>query len=264
MARTKRTARPSEKPTVTWTRFYLPRGQEMVENPEQAAYIIEWRSLDAFKNFLSSPACAEFLRNLPEYGDSRDSIESGSALMEVTGRVIFTTFSVPYKVDNLTEMYKDVFESNFSTFVPPGSEFMKWRHNQWSRFSAVWFFVLTEDHWVEEKFGKLERQKEGENQARTLFCHAFPWQPSYGGTPEQEAVSAADPLARESWHQHIARVMPPATAWVQERWDIQEIPRFLPPEPEMSPEEAEEWERQKRLTRDFLRANGLEPSERWQ
>lgn len=69
MARTKQTARRTYKPFITWTRFYLPQGQEwptwavdhddvhvgpltdvegcrklslgrMVDNPEQAAYII--------------------------------------------------------------------------------------------------------------------------------------------------------------------------------------------------------------------------------
>ncbi|KAK8064883.1 hypothetical protein PG994_007521 [Apiospora phragmitis] len=60
------------------------------------------------------------------------------------------------------------------------------RHNWWSRFSALWFFVLTEDHWVEENFGKLEQQTQREIQGRTIFCHAFPWQPRYGDTPEQE------------------------------------------------------------------------------
>ncbi|KAK7956542.1 uncharacterized protein PG986_005764 [Apiospora aurea] len=158
------------------------------------------------------------------------------------------------------------FERVFPSFVPRGSEFMEWRHRQWSRFSAVWFLVLTEDHWVEEKSGKLEQQQTlgEESQARTLFCHAFPWQPEYGGTPEQEAASAADPLARESWHQYMAQMMPPATAWVQERWDIPTVPRYYPPEPEMSPEDAEEWEREKRLMREYLVANGLVPSERWQ
>ncbi|KAI3317156.1 hypothetical protein HD806DRAFT_395524 [Xylariaceae sp. AK1471] len=76
-------AKRSEKPLISWTRFYLPRDQEwptwsvhhddvyvgplkgvegwrtaslgrMVDNPGQAAYIIQWVDLDAVKNFESS------------------------------------------------------------------------------------------------------------------------------------------------------------------------------------------------------------------
>ncbi|KAL2200160.1 hypothetical protein P885DRAFT_57050 [Corynascus similis CBS 632.67] len=92
----------------------------MVGNPEQAAYI------------LSSSAGAEFLRNLPEGGNSQGSIECGATLghlnlddsssvssppapsrffifesvtrapiPEMEGRITFTTFLVPRKVDNV-------------------------------------------------------------------------------------------------------------------------------------------------------------------
>ncbi|KAK2040790.1 hypothetical protein LZ31DRAFT_33871 [Colletotrichum somersetense] len=52
--------------------------------------------------------------------------------------------------------------------------------------------------------------------------HLWPWR--RGATPEMEAASAADPEAREAWDRVIAQGMPPATAWVQERWEI----RFMP------------------------------------
>ncbi|KAL2802028.1 hypothetical protein BJX63DRAFT_416035 [Aspergillus granulosus] len=291
MARTKQTAKRGQKVLITWTRFHLPREQEwptwsvdhadvhagpladveglrkislgrMVENPEQAAYILEWVTLDDLKNFQSSPACAEFLRNLPEDNNSRASIESGSALRHLTlddapspsppassrfltfkhatetptadveGRVTFTTFLVPHKVDNMYGMYKDNFNSVLSTFIPRGSGFITGHRNFWYKFSAVWFWVLAEDHWVEEKFGKLEQTQE-DNQGRTIFCHFFLWSRKFGATPEHEEASAADPQARESWNQAIARVMPPATAWAQERWDIQRVPRFFPPSPSL-------------------------------
>lgn len=44
-----------------------------------------WRSLDDLKHFESSPACAEYLQDLPENEKkSQASIESGSALRFLT------------------------------------------------------------------------------------------------------------------------------------------------------------------------------------
>ncbi|KAL2872834.1 uncharacterized protein BJX67DRAFT_340528 [Aspergillus lucknowensis] len=311
MARTKQTAKRYGKRLITWTRFHLPREQEwptwsvdhpdihvgplagakglwkaslgrMVDNPEQAAYIIEWFSLDDLKDFQSSPACAEFLRNLPK--DNNDnpqiSINSDSTLQhadassrflilkhatervtpKVEGRVTFTTFLVPRNVDDVYGMYNNTFDRVFRTFNPRDSEF---------RFSAVWFWVLAEDEWVEEKFGKLESTQEEDdntnnnnNQGRTLFCNFFLWQRRLRVDPEHEEPSAADPEAREAWNQAVAQAMPPATAWKQERWDIRELPRFYPLEPEfdpeLSPEELEYERERKRLLREYLQLHGFE------
>jgi hypothetical protein len=50
--------------------------------------------------------------------------------------------------------------------------------------------------------------------------------------------------------------MPPATSRVQERWDIQDVPR--PPEPEPDPEELSEYDKeQERRMKLFLEARGL-------
>ncbi|KAH8585527.1 hypothetical protein B0O99DRAFT_154077 [Bisporella sp. PMI_857] len=302
MARTKATARKTPAKTLmSWTRFYLPREQEwptwsvnhddvhagplvdvegrgklslgrMVENPEQAVYIIEWATLDDLKNFQASPACVGFLQNLPEYDNSRVSMESGLTLRHLTlddappplpptssrfltfhhatqartselqDRVTITTFLVPRKVDNVFRMWYD----DFQDFKP-------------SKFSVVWFWVLAEDHWVEKKFGKLEQTQE-ENQGRTIFSHFQIWAPKYSATSEQEEALAADPRARESWNQAIAQVMPPATAWERERWDISEIPRFYPPESdfEMDPEEVKYNEEQTKLLKEYFELHGLE------
>ena len=98
--------------------------------------------------------------------------------------------------------------------------------------------MLIEDHWIEAKFGKLKQTQE-EAQTRTIFAHFQIWSSKYGVTVEQEEAFAVDPRARESWNQDIAQVMPPATAWEQERWDISEMPRFYPSESdfEIDPEE---------------------------
>ncbi|WYZ39454.1 hypothetical protein EsH8_III_001368 [Colletotrichum jinshuiense] len=100
---------------------------------------------------------------------------------------------------------------------------------------AVWFWAFTEDYWVESKFGKLDQTQEN-NEGRTLFFHFHLWPNRLGVTPEHEEASAADSQARESWNEAIAKVMPPAVAWEQERWDIREVLRFYPPEPETDPE----------------------------
>ncbi|KAL2867618.1 uncharacterized protein BJX67DRAFT_380965 [Aspergillus lucknowensis] len=286
MARRKMTAKRIGKGLITWTRFHLPREQEwptwsvdhpdvhvdplagvecclraslgrMVDNPEQAAYIIERPTLDDLKTFQSSPACAEFLQNPPRPMDvdsalehlSLDDADAASRFLilkhateavtaEIVGRVTFTTFLVPRKVENMFGMYKDTFNSAFETFIPRGSEFMIWNRDFMFWFSAVWFWVLAEDTWVEDKFGKLDATTEdGTDQGRTIFCHFFLWQGRLRGiNTEHEEASAADPQARESWHQAIEKVMAPATEWNQERWDIQEVPRFYPPEPEFDPE----------------------------
>jgi hypothetical protein len=254
----------------------------MVENPEQAAYIIQWTTLDDLKNFQSSPACAEFLRNLPEDDNSGVSIESGSALRHlslddassssrfltlkhpdnvptfaVEGRVTLTTFSVPRKVDDVYGMWRDNFKSVFrvSNFVP-------------GRI-AVWFFVLAEDHWVDEKFGKLEQTQQDNQGGRTIFCHFHLWRRpgkfdrvrGYEEASAVEETSAADPQARESWKQAKAQVMPPAAACEQERWDIREVPRFYPPEPEGDPEDIAWEQEKKRLLEEpgYLQFHGFEP-----
>ncbi|KAH6856898.1 hypothetical protein B0I37DRAFT_318739 [Chaetomium sp. MPI-CAGE-AT-0009] len=317
MARTKQTARRSQRVLTTWTRFYLPREQEwptwavdhdnvhygplkgvegvrrallgrMVDDPEQAAYIIRWSTLDALKNFLSSPACAEFLHNLPEHnGDNPgNSVESGSTLSQLTledasyssppassrflvlkhateaatpeaqDLVTFTTFLVPHQVDDKYGMWKNTFERALCTFAPRGAEFVTARYF-WQKGTHVWYWALAEDRWVEDKFGKPEQQQQAgeDNQSRTLFCHFFLWSPKFGPPEEYEkaaqgeAASAADPQARESWNQVIAKVMPPATAWVQERWNMRELPRFDSPEPEFDPEDPE-YEKELRKRRD--------------
>ncbi|KAI1169594.1 hypothetical protein F4777DRAFT_584757 [Nemania sp. FL0916] len=306
MARTKQTAKRTPKELITWTRFYLPQDQEwptwsvdhddvhigpladvpgrgkaslgrMVDNPEQAAYIIEWATLDDLKNFLSSPACAEFLRNLPEYDNSQVSVESGSALQhlaldeaslssrfltlkhateaftfEVEGRVTFTTFVVPRKVDNAWAMWNDNFKDVFRYFLPRGSAPIRYPDRLGFRTLDVWFLVLSEDRWVERKFGELGQVQE-DDEGRTIFCYFQLWLRGTSAAPEHEEALASDPQSRESWAQAIAQVMPPAAAWEQERWDIVEVPRFYPPEPEWDPEiPIEVQKEERRLLEEYI------------
>lgn len=130
-------------------------------------------------------------------------------------------------------MWKEKFDSVFECFIPHGYESMASRPAfRFPRFAAVWLWVLSEDGWVEKKFGKLE-QTQNDDQGRTVICQFHLWPRQYGATPEKEEVSATDPESRESWTRAIAQVMPPATS--SERWDIQDVPH--PPKPEVDPEE---------------------------
>ncbi|KAM3510978.1 hypothetical protein MY11210_005377 [Beauveria gryllotalpidicola] len=309
-----------EKPLITWTRFYLPRDQEwpvwtvdhddvhagplaklpclklgvarMVDNPDQAAYIIEWYTLQDFKDFESSPACDEFLRNLPEHDKAAASVESSSrpenlnlddesasppkspgksrfrlckhstrhATSELQGLVTLTAFSVPAQVDDNNSTFLEIFrelEAKFFCFRPQGYTSLTNRYAS-SRTIGIWLWVLEEDSWVEEKFGTLPQpQPNQDDPGRAILCHIFRWSGAYSKPHEEEAAAAVDPQAKESWERRAALVMPPATAWVQERWDIRQVPRFWPPSSE---EEGEgpEWEEeleQRRLLREF-RAQG--------
>lgn len=109
---------------------------------------------------------------------------------------------------------------------------------------------------MEKTFGKLEQKtQEDDSQDRTIFCRLQLWSSKYCRTPEDEAASVADPQA-------TAQVMPPATAWAQERWDIQKVPRFFPPEPEFDPEEDPEYVReQQKHMKEYLQFHGFDVDE---
>ncbi|KAK3902811.1 hypothetical protein C8A05DRAFT_43833 [Staphylotrichum tortipilum] len=266
--------RPRHLPLITWTRFYLLREQEwpvwsvdhddihvgplvevkgrqkvslgrMAENPEQATYIIGdflW-NLPEHDNTARVPGLESSLTmegltpddassSLPPVPPSRlMTIEhvNRAVTREAQGRETFTTYLVPRAVGSVLRTWREEFEPVFGAFMPHDSEFITWHRNLWFKFSAVWFMVLKED-------------------LPDDFCHFHLWQPAFGGTGEHEEESAAGPQARESWNQAIARVMPPAMAWYQKRWDIRPVPRFFPPQPERDPEElAHEEEQQERM-----------------
>ncbi|KAK0742158.1 hypothetical protein B0T21DRAFT_282270 [Apiosordaria backusii] len=317
MARTKQTARKRERSVVTWTRFHLPKEQEwptwavahedvhvgpladiggawkvwlgrMMENPEQAAYIIKWRDLENLKKFQSSAACAEFLQNLPENDSLQVSIENSTSALssltvedasssssppapassrflilqestqrpaaDVEGRVTFNAFLVPRKPgDDPTQSAYQGLRGQLCNFQPRGSEFIRGHGLHWQDYMTTWFWMIEEDNWVQSKFGKLE-QTEEHTQGRAVICEFHLWPRKYGATPEHEEASAADPEARKSWNEAVAKVMPPVTAWVQERWDISEIPRYEPP---WEPDE-EELEQERKL-QDFLEYHRQHP-----
>jgi hypothetical protein len=243
-----------------------------------------WHDLSDLQKFQASPACAEFLRNLPEndHNNLPASVESTSSALgsltiednassssstsppapsrfltleeithiphaKVEGRVTFNAFLVPRKGDGPTEWawYEAVRAVFGGGFQPRGSEFIRGRGMRWQQYMKTWFWALEEDGWVDRKFGKLEEQTQDQDQdpedgrGRTVIYEFHLWPSKWGATPEHEEASAADPQARESWKEAVAKVMPPVTAWVQERWDIQKMP-YLEPEEDEEEEEVEE------------------------
>ncbi|KAI3317159.1 hypothetical protein HD806DRAFT_515834 [Xylariaceae sp. AK1471] len=291
MARAKQPARQLRKGITTWTRFYLPLDQEwpawpvdhedvhvgplasvvgaggislgrMVEDPEQAAYIIVWTTLEDLENFQSSPACIEFLQNLREHDPAQVSIEPGSALRRLTlddaspssssrfltlkhvkesptadveGRVTLTAFSMPAADESTERSWHDKVREAFR-FFPRGSESIRLHRNFVWQHYTVWFLVTGEDGWVRDNFVSVEGGKAQQEQGRTILCEFRLWPSWMDVTLELEEALAKDPQAKASWEEAAAKVMPPVTAWEQERWDIRKIPRFEPP---VEPEEDE-------------------------
>jgi len=214
------------------------------------------------KAFQSSAACAEFLQNLPKHEISLTSINAGEALKHLTlddntstssrfmtlqydsqvasspieGRLILTTLVVPDKAG------ENGFRGVERTFIPsnidsvPGGRFSIPGVRFWhQRNEAVWFWVLTEDKWVEEKFGK-PRQTQEDYQPRSIYCH-FSIRPRRADDLRLKIKIKEDPeadlRAREIGKQHITHVVPPAIAWEQEFWEIREVPRFVYEEPDI-------------------------------
>ncbi|CEJ80435.1 hypothetical protein VHEMI00616 [[Torrubiella] hemipterigena] len=318
MARIKQTNRkPSVKPLVTWTRFYLPRDhvwpgwdgdhdnihigplrnvvvvrglklRRLIDDPEQAAYLIEWEDRESFEAFLSSPACVEFLNNLPEHAAHTEDPGSAtvSQLNEMTlsdnpesslavksrfclckhtnnrptaqleGIITLTVFSVPGTVKEhlASEKLPEPLQQAFSGFYPGGSLVSTYRrYGHATSFSTFWTMVLEEDKCVARKFGTMPLQPAGPS--RVIFCHAYSWSYSFEEPREEEAASVRNEAAQKAWQQMIARAMPPATACIQERWHIQRIPVFDSPITKDDPE-WEKYEEHEIRIREFLRNHG--------
>lgn len=198
-----------------------------------------------------------------------------AATRELDGLVTLTAFSVPGQFNITDSAYWALVNTlvhKFGEFTPLDGSRVRQRHDLQMRFSAIWLCVLEEDGWVTEKFGapssqqlvqpKLQQQ-EDQQQAqrietgRAIFCHIFRWTECYDEPHEIEAMATEDAKAKETWEQAAARLMPPATAWVQERWDIRDVPLFEPPELQEGPE-WEEAQELKRQVQEFRSQRGLD------
>jgi len=174
---------------------------------------------------------------------------------DVEGRVTFNTFVVPHKQDHETTLSAyGALRAELCKFQPRGFEFIEGTGLHWQRYKTTWFWTLEEDQWVQSEFG--EETAEG----RTVICEFHLWPRKYGATPEHEEAAAADPEARESWNKAVAKIMPPVTAWVQERWNILRLPCHEPP---YEPSE-EQLEHQRKLD-EFIKYHkeNPKPEVRW-
>ncbi len=67
---------------------------------------------------------------------------------------------------------------------------------------------------------------QNDDRGRAIFCHVFRRLPCYGKPHKQEQAAATDPRAQKLPQEKIAKTMPPAIAYVQEGWDIRDIPHL--------------------------------------
>ncbi|KFY36992.1 hypothetical protein V494_04905 [Pseudogymnoascus sp. VKM F-4513 (FW-928)] len=298
MARTRHSKVPGPaEMRTTWTRFYLPHAQDwptwstsysdphrgplagvegirdvwvgrMVEDPEQAALIILWRTDEYLKKFKDSPAFEEFLRCLPKSGP-QDALESGTLLRDLSlgnghgdssvptpsrflsfrwtgahgfnvkleGRVTFTALTIRYTSDSipessLTSVYGAV-HSVLDKFRPSGCEDIHSLPMQtgWWKLLAT---VDNKDALADNDPWQLgERVPTAENETgRMVLCEFRQWNGHSNATLEREEATANNPLTRESWNQMLATLMPPVIDWAKERWDIQLLPRAVVEEEE--------------------------------
>ncbi|KAI1470385.1 uncharacterized protein F4812DRAFT_417327, partial [Daldinia caldariorum] len=257
------------------------------DDPEQAALIILWESAEALKNFQSSPACAEFLQGLPEedvqpspapgallWSASMDDAASSSSATsarfvsfqwnsgyrfeeDLQGRVTLTILAIPYTGDPVPEPWASAVHSTFDQFLPEGCEDLsaQWpgaRMHFWTAWAWVDGGIPQQQEGGEEEnvaAGKKKKKKKKKSD-QAFLCEFRRWNGYHGATPELEEFLAKSPRARQSWAETVAKVMPPVTAWDQERWDVRLMPDYISlgedeeeEEEEDLDEEDEEYER---------------------
>lgn len=165
------------------------------------------------------------------------------------GRITFTAFEMPYTGGPIPQEWRTTMHDAFNMFVPRGCEDLrnppKARMQSWT----AWAWVNTDLLHLGQRVAT-----EGNTTGRGVMCQFRRWNGYSGATPEREEASATNPLARESWAQRVETVIPPVTAWEQERWDINLVPRYVPPEDEerIDPEEDPEYEQN---MKEFLEEN---------
>lgn len=241
-------------------------------------------SAESLKNFQNSPACDEFLQGLPD-NDVQTSLVSGASLQglslddaadndapsssapssrflsfqwtsgyrfeeDLQGRVTLTALAMPYTGDPVPESWRNAVYSALGNFLPSGCEDLR---EKWPpplmHFWTAWAWVDSSN--LEGQPGQQQVGATAGNDSgrRAVVCQFRRWNGYSGATPAREEALAESPLARESWERTVAEVMPPVTAWEQERWDIQLAPRYFAPEEEEGEEEDPEYEQK---VKEFL------------
>jgi len=294
MARTKQSARPGlggrEKEVMTWTRFHLPVDQEwptwrdakhaddvhrgplaglegvlqawlgrMVDDPEQAVYIVRWKTQEDLESFQSSPSCTEFLQSLPEHpnlnppGSTKSLPQSSSsssrfltlqrfkldATNEFQGRAIFTAFSVPSCSSN--ELEEDMNQDNNDRDDLTNNR--KWAYECYEKLKRALGLHVPRgpqprpyhphfwwQNWTlwcrvleEDSWVQEKFGVGGGGGDRTILCE-FRLRPAEDDQ-EEHSATGSDAKVREAWSKAMTEVTPdPVTAWYQERWDFWEMP----------------------------------------
>lgn len=222
--------------------------------------MIEWDLLDSFKNFLSSSVCAEFLTYLPESReaaaaslptatqmeqlslDARSAPSSRFLVAEymrpgigtLEGVVTLTTFSITAQVGtNIFAQEFQLLKERYNGNMEDGPEVSFSHRHPWP--SRQWFHVVEEDNWIKAKFGP--QHTADASSFRALFCNAALWSRVYEEPLLQEKATFEAEDAKANREEAIAEAMPPATAYIQERWDIRELPY---PQDETETEDATE------------------------
>lgn len=162
---------------------------------------------------------------------------------ELHGRTTFTALSMSYTGVPNRKPLRDVVLGAFNGFFPADCDDMRPRpvHNPnprlrlglyrerlpWMYSQTAWVWMDTGENWVDADPEQLEQQGATvENSGgQMLFCQFRRWNGYNGATAEREEASANNPEARESWAQVVGNTMPPVTAWEQERWDLEAVPK---------------------------------------
>ncbi|KAI1345751.1 hypothetical protein F5Y01DRAFT_299569 [Xylaria sp. FL0043] len=164
---------------------------------------------------------------------------------DLQGRITLTAFTLPSNDVSIIESWAEEVYSTIGQFIPEGCEdlFRRWPPMLMRRWTA-WAWVDNEDALVDGYFGKLRQEANlaGYESKPSILCEFRRWNGYAGATPEREEIAAQNPLTQQSWAQAVAQVMPPVTAWGQERWDVQLLPRYFSEDEREDEEEDEELE----------------------
>ncbi|TRX89682.1 hypothetical protein FHL15_009432 [Xylaria flabelliformis] len=238
-----RRLRQGERRT-SWTRFYLPPGQDwpewptdypdrylgpladvadrnyvylgrQVDDPTKAVFIVFWESADELSYFQHTPACGEFLRGLGCENKSLLSLQYDTGAFfegHLLGRVTLNILTIPYTGVPDRKTWSNSIQHAFQGFMPKGG----------GKPGIPHIFRWKTSAWVDD--GHQEQSAPVEIGPRHATYYLFYCWVGQTTSAVEEEISAKDPESHGLWAARVARVMPPVEAWEQERWDIKRAP----------------------------------------
>ena len=63
------------------------------------------------------------------------------------------------------------------------------------------------------------------DQEKAIGYYLFRWNGN-DASPVREEATAKDPKAKKSWHEMMAKIMPPVLYWERERWNVKLAPSY--------------------------------------